>query len=953
MRTFLGSVFLGLLLTIAPSLVSAADRFLYSYNASRAANMIYSGPYQFNGEADDTVRTERLSTGRYRVFLAQTELAEFGGNVQISSYGEDISLCSVVGWNQDGVNVACFDLDGRAKDSQFSTLVTTPGNTPGISSYVYASRQTSGSYRPISQYSHLPGGGEYSISRISEGEYAVSSSSNMQFNKGIVLVTPYGTDATLCAASLTSEENRVIVSCVDHRGSRKDSRFSLLHVGLSTDSFVTSTNAADTVSIYQTNHIAIASVPANIPNLTFAENSFAPTGGHIEIGRPSNGVYEVYVGALTDIPGAGVQVHSRVQSAHCWARNWFRGLVTVECIDLLGNAVLAPFDVFVVRGFITNPALVDSNDNSSDTIVISAWDYYCRMAVYRNILDRSINYEMLSQQAGPDAASARARFWLKSQYQVCERARPDSQFFIDARDMLKTVTDGLERQLAIDDLPFTISYLRNLKAFNIANFREHCGEWEEIAKNQIIVGSHDQFLSAMGAMVTAPCIDDTRTPSGGGAPVTQPGTYSIPALLGNGLSRSIRQCIQPMLPSDACTSPLTQGPVDGPEPDPEDDSDQSVDDESQWTNDGDAGNGEDMWSRTIRDENGNAYYEFELRSRTGPSVTRTSVEIICCSPPDRREIPYEPDWIDNIGHPLIDTVAVGLEAQNTYHSVETDLAAGRGRYSRGAGFGPPGSVSASIINELLEFAELPLSALRTLVANRLRSSSEDLTFSDGLFLYLGAVMVNADHSDGDVAGRRAMWDSVFGSGSNYCPSFLGNETSVAFVDQADGSQVDVLDAVNGCFCQALSETTSSSGLSRRNAFCRSDRLDAVLDCFQNPFDENDKPKAVCVDMLLSSNPGSMGEAIGRKYCERVQCPGQVSSTADWSSGALACQCLFDDRGGSPTGLSPASLRQCQQITCPEGVPKVTNGLGCSCAPRPILEVPTIRPPLDLPDLPLE
>ena len=944
MKITLSLILVGMLITFSSTLVLAADKFSYSYNASPEANKVYSGPYHFNGASNATVRTERLSIGRYRVFLAQTELAEFGGNVQVSSYGAKISSCTVVEWSGEGIDVACFGLDGSAKDAQFSTLVVSPGIAPGVSNYVFASRPTHDRYRPISRYSRLFGDGEYSISRVSEGEYRVSSSSDVLFNRGIVLVTPYGTQATLCAATSSTEANRVNVSCVDHTGSRKDSRFSLLHIGLPPRDSSTATRAIQTSSIYQTNNIAIASVSATIPNSTFVENSFAPTGGQVEIGRPSNGVYEVFVGALTDTPGAGVQVQSRVPSAHCWARSWFRGIVKIECIDLLGNAVLAPFDVFVVRGFVTNPALVNANDRGSNPVIVSGWDYYCRKAVYRNLIDRSLNYEMVSVQAGPEAASARARFWLKSQYQVCERARPDGQFFIDARDMLKQVTDGLERQLSIDDLPFALSYLQNLKALNIADFRDRCGEREEVTKVQILVGSHDQFLSAIGEMIAGPCTGGARTPSGGGASIMQPGVNSIPALLGNELSRSIRQCIQPMLPSDSCVSPLTQARPDDPETGSED--------ESEWARAPEADDeNTEMWARTTRDSDGNQVIEFEDRSGMNPTVTLPPV-IIQVRTPDGPNLPYEPDWLDDLGHQAIERIILGLETQNAYHTVETDLASGRGRVSRGNLAGPLGAGLALFENHLLEYAEMPLSSLRAFVADRLRESSDDLTYFDGVFLEIGFILINADHSGGDTAGRRAIWDS-FGSGANYCPSFLGDQPAVAFVDQADGGQVDVLDAVNSCFCKALSANSNGSGTSRQNAFCRSDRLDAVLDCFQNPFDENDKPKAACVDMLLSSNPGSMGKAIGRKYCERVKCPGLVPSTADWSSGALACQCIFNDGVGSQIGLNSASLRQCQQITCPEGVPKVLNGLGCSCALTPILDVPSIHPPRTLPELPLE
>lgn len=204
--------------------------YVWANDADAPAPYVPPAAYQFNSSGASNV-VERLAVGSYVVVLPN--LANFGGHVQVTSYGSGTTTCTIETWVpilvDQHVFVRCFDTTGAAADSRF-TLQWVDGTnllpTGTASAYLWADQPASAAYNPSPGYSFNSAGNVNSITRSGVGVYHVTLP-GVESIGGHVQVTAYGTDADQCKVQSWTATGVVNVRCHTTNGALTDSRFTL------------------------------------------------------------------------------------------------------------------------------------------------------------------------------------------------------------------------------------------------------------------------------------------------------------------------------------------------------------------------------------------------------------------------------------------------------------------------------------------------------------------------------------------------------------------------------------------------------------------------------------------------------------------------------------------------------------------------------------------------------
>jgi hypothetical protein len=188
--------------------------------------------YQFNSRGL-TNTIQRVGVGSYDVRLAG--MNQLGGNVLVSSYGNQAKHCKVNYWNVSGndtvARVNCFNAAGQVIDSKFS-LNYQKGDSLSNDVYsdLYAWSSSTGSISPVYAHNGSYGSGVLTGSNPSIGNYVVTLPANLSGYKTTAFVTAYGGDAAHCnisswntnASANTSQAN---ISCFNPQGQAVNSAF--------------------------------------------------------------------------------------------------------------------------------------------------------------------------------------------------------------------------------------------------------------------------------------------------------------------------------------------------------------------------------------------------------------------------------------------------------------------------------------------------------------------------------------------------------------------------------------------------------------------------------------------------------------------------------------------------------------------------------------------------------
>jgi len=275
------------------------------------------------------ITIRRDGPGAYAVRFDGGFLQGAEGNIQVSAYSGDPSVCTVRSWGGGSANVRCFDAQGRAADSRFALLATRAAEGEDGVSYAWVDPSAAA---PAS-YAHAPDGA-VSTRRVSTGRYAVTLPGALA-RGGNVQVTAYGVGAKSCHV-LSWGAGMANVQCTDSAGAALDTPFTLLA----------------TEADYAPEGGRLSYVWANEPG----SDSYAPSLTYAlteadapEITRRGEGHYEVRIGGLVT-GGGGVQVSAYGAPARCAPAGWGGGGVVVRCFSAAGAPMDAQFSLLAVRG---------------------------------------------------------------------------------------------------------------------------------------------------------------------------------------------------------------------------------------------------------------------------------------------------------------------------------------------------------------------------------------------------------------------------------------------------------------------------------------------------------------------------------------------------------------------------------------------------------------------------
>lgn len=102
---------------------SSDDAYAWANEPSNTSTYTTDTYWSHNTQGNIDPTSIKQSDGRYRVEFPGLRQA-YGGNVLVTAYQGNSVKCSVVGWGNTGVSVACHDPAGNPKDSRFDVLRT-------------------------------------------------------------------------------------------------------------------------------------------------------------------------------------------------------------------------------------------------------------------------------------------------------------------------------------------------------------------------------------------------------------------------------------------------------------------------------------------------------------------------------------------------------------------------------------------------------------------------------------------------------------------------------------------------------------------------------------------------------------------------------------------------------------------------------------------------------------
>jgi hypothetical protein len=268
-----------------------------------------SSPYSYNsrGALNSICRS---SVGVYTVHFA--DLANGGGNVQVTAYGSTASNCKVGGWGPSGnellVTVRCFTVGGAPKDANFTASFAGGGGAGNTIAWLWAHDPTAASYTPASTYQYNNRGGLGTVTRNGIGNYSVRFPDSFgAAAAGNVKATAYGFTSGVCKvggwgpiAGNTAEQVNVL--CFTSAGAASDELFSVVYV--------------NGMNILGDNVMATAYAWANSPSsasytpvLQYQRSTTLSHSGTVTITRAGVGSYDVFLPFQNEgLDGGHVQV---------------------------------------------------------------------------------------------------------------------------------------------------------------------------------------------------------------------------------------------------------------------------------------------------------------------------------------------------------------------------------------------------------------------------------------------------------------------------------------------------------------------------------------------------------------------------------------------------------------------------------------------------------------------
>jgi hypothetical protein len=164
----------------------------------------------------------------------------------------------------------------------------------------------------------------------------------------------------------------------------------------------------------------------------------------------------------------------------------------------------------------------------------------------------------------------------------------------------------------------------------------------------------------------------------------------------------------------------------------------------------------------------------------------------------------------------------------------------------------------------------------------------------------------------------------------------GAQSALSF-DREDGGVIDFLDSIKSCRCKAIEAEAGRLGgiRSAGGTECQSEKDRRRADCLANPFDDVDRPREECIQLLMEDNSDTVN--IEALLCSQVRCTQYGRKVGMSADRTLACGCLGP-------GLSTAGSTRttsCQQMRC-EGK-CVCRGTRCTCEGSESRVTPTTPP----------
>ncbi len=105
-------------------------KLAYAWAGKPSDRSYAADPRYAHNPRGGAVNVKRTSRGQYEVSFANLAGKKTnGGNVQVTAYGSDPTLCKVERWNASGAftaHVRCYGVGGKPADSKFSVLVVGP-----------------------------------------------------------------------------------------------------------------------------------------------------------------------------------------------------------------------------------------------------------------------------------------------------------------------------------------------------------------------------------------------------------------------------------------------------------------------------------------------------------------------------------------------------------------------------------------------------------------------------------------------------------------------------------------------------------------------------------------------------------------------------------------------------------------------------------------------------------
>jgi hypothetical protein len=320
----------------------------YVLSTATSGTITANSTYSYNS-AGGTNTITVLGTGQYRVDMPNLG-STFGGDVQVTGYGNGDKYCKVVNWGSNGstlqIFVNCFSNNGLAATSFFYVNYLRRTDAPGAEgAYVWAFDPSSASYDAGSAYSWNSSGGANTITHTpGSNTYAVTLA-GQNLNGGTVEVTAYGSGNAYCKV-VNWGFSTVNVACFSAgNGLPVESRFDLVFSTASPNGTPSSSFAwADqpsASSYHPSSSYALGLISIDCCS-TPQVVSTAPTITRTNVGR-----YTVRLPSMAS-PFGGAPSNVKVtaygtDSVACMitsvSTSGADGLVNVYCFDALGPAV--------------------------------------------------------------------------------------------------------------------------------------------------------------------------------------------------------------------------------------------------------------------------------------------------------------------------------------------------------------------------------------------------------------------------------------------------------------------------------------------------------------------------------------------------------------------------------------------------------------------------------------